>query len=165
MVFKIYFTKMIFTYTISRQIYWPWTYMVSTACCGTQSVSHLLTSLPFFIQSIPMRWSRFMLIVRGWFDSLRGASCRRRLSLWLPSFLLHLPRQAALFVLTPVLDGDFRNHSKRATTKRRAMREISRINAVQNRFKALSVSSKINSGTATQEKRKNLMSWMQRQKY
>lgn len=55
--------------------------------------------------------------------------------------------QAGGFVVTPVLDGDFRNHSKRATTKRRAMREISRINAVQNRFKAISVSSKINSGT------------------
>ena len=46
------------------------------------------------------------------------------------NFLVTLA-QAGGFVVTPVLDGDCRHHSKRATTKRRASREISRIDAVQ----------------------------------
>ena len=62
--------------------------------------------------------------------------------------------QVGGFVVTPVLDGDYCHHSKRASTKRRTLCKISRINAVQTRFKALSVSSKTNSGTVTQEEKK-----------
>eukprot|EP00957_Ditylum_brightwellii_P054521 4130525-Ditylum_brightwellii.AAC.1 len=71
---------------------------------------------------------------------------------YLANLLLTMTRRVPAIV-TPILDGATRHHSKRDSTRRVADREKNRIEAIVARCSALAISSKINRGERTEDDR------------
>ena len=92
----------------------------------------------------------------SWIACLVGRGKQpKEIAFAIAKFLVTLA-QAGGFIVSPILDGDSRHHSKRATTSRNAKYEQNRIGAIQARFKALAISSKINNGQASENDREEL---------